>query len=195
MSAFANSIVNNGSINATGFGFRGGTVINVNQAINTLFFDYVTNNLAVGAEKGESIVGFRTDLDALGGRYGRGAIANGGGGGMTHNSAGGGGSNGGVPANWFRGAGVMNDFGGTCGTPGAWAVDPAYIANGNALTNSSGGGQGGYSYSDGNQDACLLGPSYPANYISAGVPAANVLNTAWAGDWRQANGGDRKSVV
>ncbi|WP_269221602.1 Ig-like domain-containing protein [Flavobacterium sp. IMCC34518] len=188
----ANTIVNNGSINANDAGFRGGTIENSSAGQGTGFnTQFVTNNPALSAEKGESIAGYRTDYDLINGRYGRGSAANGGGGGNSHNAGGGGGSNGGVLANWFRGAGVMNDFGGTCGTPGAWTLDPNYIANGNALTNSSGGGSGGYSFASSSQDACLIGPSYPAGFISAGVPAANVLNsgTSWGGDNRDAVGG------
>ncbi len=187
----ANNVVNNGSINANDAGFRGGTIENTTSAQGDIFYtDFRTNNLALSAEKGESIAGYRDDYDNLyNGRYGRGSAANGGGGGNAHNAGGGGGANGGNLANWFRGAGVMNDFGGTCGTPGAWALDPNYIANGNALTNSSGGGSGGYSFAGADLNACSVGPSYPAGFISAGVPAANVLRTGWGGDNRDAVGG------
>ncbi|MDR7211015.1 putative repeat protein (TIGR01451 family), partial [Flavobacterium piscis] len=186
----ADNIVNNGSINANDAGFRGGTRENTTSPQGATFYtDFRTTNAALSAEKGEGIAGYREDYDtSFGGRYGRGAAANAGGGGNAHNSGGGGGANGGDPLNWFRGAGVMNDFG-TCGTPGAWALDPNYIANGNSLTNSSGGGSGGYTYSASNLDACTVGPSYPAGFISAGVPAAAVSNTLWGGDFRDAVGG------
>jgi uncharacterized repeat protein (TIGR01451 family) len=189
--ALAANIVNNGSINANSAGFRGGTIENSsNYNATTFYTDYRSPDPLISAEKGESIAGYRDDYDNLfRGRYGRGAAANGGGGGNSHNSGGGGGANGGNLANWFRGAGVMNDFGGTCGTPGAWALDPNYIANGNALANSAGGGSGGYTYNANDADACTTGPSYPANFISPGVPAADVLATAWGGDNRQALGG------
>ncbi|MBI1194089.1 MAG: tandem-95 repeat protein, partial [Bacteroidetes bacterium] len=190
VAATANNLVNNGLVAANSAGFRGGTLENnTSGAGNSFYSDFVTNSSNLSAEKGESIAGFQTEYDLLGGRYGRGAPANGGGGGNAHNAAGGGGANGGLPSNWVRGAGVMNDFGGTCGNPGAWALDPEYIANGNALTNSAGGGKGGYTYASSNQNACVLGPSYPANFISAGVPASNVLNTAWNGDQRDVAGG------
>ncbi|WP_143155040.1 Ig-like domain-containing protein [Flavobacterium chilense] len=185
----ANSIVNNGSINANEAGFRGGTIENNTSAAGATFYtDFRTTDPALSAEKGESIAGYRTDYDVTGGRYGRGAAANGGGGGNAHNAGGGGGANGGIAANWFRGAGVMNDFG-SCVAPGAWALDPNYKANGNALTNSSGGGSGGYTYSSANLDACTVGPSYPKDFISTGVPAADVLNATWGGDDRDAMGG------
>jgi hypothetical protein len=189
VSIIANSIVNNGSINANAAGFRGGTILNGSAPYGDGYYpDFFYNVTMRGGEKGESIAGYRPDYDLLGGRYGRGAPANGGGGGNGHNCGGGGGANGGNASNWFRGAGVMNDFG-TCGSPGAWTLDPNYIANGNALTNSTGGGQGGYSYSANNANACSNGPSYPIDFITTGSPATNVLTTAWGGDQRKAFGG------
>ena len=185
----ATNLVNNGLIHANNAGFRGGTIDNDTSAVGASFQQNFFSNLTTsGAEKGESIAGFNIDYDALGGRYGRGAAANGGGGGNGHNAGGGGGANGGNPLNWFRGAGIMNDFGG-CGSPGAWVLDPAYIANGNALTNSSGGGRGGYSYGSVNIDACVSGPSYPANFIAPGIPATDVVVSGWGGDRRDAIGG------
>ncbi|WP_196890102.1 DUF6923 family protein, partial [Aureivirga sp. CE67] len=189
----AESLVNNGKVHADFSGFRGGTRENNSNgsgvAFNTIFR---TTNSYESAEKGEGIAGYRDDYDGLGGRYGRGAAANGGGGGNSHNAGGGGGANGGVPANWFRGSGVMNDFSGesgACGTPGAWALDPEYIAFG-GLTNSSGGGRGGYTYSSSNSaDPCVLGPSYGAGYIGANNPVNQVHNTGWAGNQRKALGG------
>jgi len=186
---FANNVINNGSINANNAGFRGGTIDNLTSAASAAFVSSFFSSLQQdGAEKGESIAGYRTDYDILGGRYGRGAAANGGGGGNGHNAGGGGGANGGNPADWFRGAGVMNDFG-DCGSPGAWIFDPNFIANSNALTSSSGGGHGGYTYSANNLDACTVGPSYPANFIAPGIPAANLVNSTWGGDSRDALGG------
>lgn len=108
----ANTIINNGSINANAAGFRGGTRDNNTTGPDANFYtDFVTQSDALSAEKGESIAGYRVDYDALGGRYGRGAAANGGGGGNAHNAGGGGGANGGNLANWFRGAGVMQSSG------------------------------------------------------------------------------------
>lgn len=185
-SFFANTLVNNGSINANKAGFRGGTRDNNTSPPGGFYTAYVTTNDALSAEKGESIAGYRPDYDLIGGRYGRGAAANGGGGGNAHNAGGGGGANGGNLANWFRGAGVMQSSG-SCGTT-AWTLDPDYKGNGNALTTSSGGGRGGYTFGNQNLDACTNGPSYPAGSISAGNPAANVT-VAWGGDLRDAVGG------
>lgn len=183
------NIINNGNINANSAGFRGGTRENATlPSADSFYPDFVTTFANRSAEKGESVAGYRTDYDVLGGRYGRGAAANGGGGGNTHNAGGGGGANGGAPANWFRGAGVMNDFG-TCGSPGAWALDPEYLANANALTISSGGGKGGYTFGANNVDACIAGPSYPANFITSGNPATDVNSTTWGGNQRKALGG------
>lgn len=186
----ADNIVNNGSINANFAGFRGGTFFNGSPPSGAVFYDdFFYSSTFNAGEKGEGIAGYRPDYDAMGGRYGRGAPANAGGGGNGHNAGGGGGANGGDPAGWYRGAGVMNDFGGTCGSPGAWALDPNYIANGNALTNSTGGGHGGYTFSSSNANACTQGPSYPANFVSAGVPLTDNRVTAWGGDLRKALGG------
>ena len=185
-SFLANNLVNNGSISALKAGFRGGTRDNVTSGIGGFYTEYVTTSDALSAEKGESIAGYRPDYDAIGGRYGRGAAANGGGGGNAHNAGGGGGANGGNLANWFRGAGVMQSSG-TCGFF-AWTLDPDYIAYGNAITTSSGGGKGGYSYGANNLDACTQGPSYPAGAIGPGNPATN-LTVAWGGNNRVAVGG------
>ncbi|WP_299611098.1 SdrD B-like domain-containing protein, partial [uncultured Aquimarina sp.] len=167
----ATTININGDIDASGLGFRGGQVDNTTSTNGaTVVSDFVFSVAGNGAEKGESIVGYQTDYDALGGRYGRGAPANGGGGGNSHNSAGGGGSNGNNGNIWFNGAGVMCTG---CTGSAAWTLDPDYIANGNALTTSSGGGRGGYSFGSSNQNALTLGPG----------------NSAWGGDHRDAVGG------
>ncbi|MBS1789327.1 MAG: DUF11 domain-containing protein [Acidobacteria bacterium] len=55
----------------------------------------------------------------------------------------------------------------------AWTLDPGYIANGNKLTDSSGGGRGGYSYAINNQDALVKGPG----------------DCLWGGDCRREVGG------
>ncbi|MCU0439968.1 MAG: Ig-like domain-containing protein [Raineya sp.] len=164
---YAQNIVLDGSINVSNLGFRGGVLENTsanNQA------NFVSTNANAGGEKGESIAGFQTEYNALGGRFGRGAPANGGGGGNGNNAGGGGGANAGVPADWFRGTGVMCN---ACTGNSAWTLDPDYIANGNALTNSSGGGRGGHTVSTSNQNALTLAPG----------------GAAWAGDLRRARGG------
>jgi uncharacterized repeat protein (TIGR01451 family) len=81
----------NGSINADNLGFRGGAIDNVTTAAGTDVPAYVATTTADGAEKGEGIAGSQTIYDGLGGRYNRGAPANGGGGGNAHNAGGGGG--------------------------------------------------------------------------------------------------------
>ena len=155
----------NGSISASGAGFRGGALDNSSNLPGSK--TYRSTNAGDGAEKGEGIAGFQVDYDNAQGRYGRGAPANGGGGGTSHNAAGGGGANGNNGNSW-TGQGVMPS------TPlAAWALDPGYIANGNQLTNSSGGGRGGYTFSYADGDALTQGPG----------------NSVWAGDRRREVGG------
>lgn len=157
----------NGSVQANGAGFRGGPKSNNIPSYGQTL--YRTTNSTLGGPKGESIVGSWIEYDALNGRYGRGAPANGGGGGNGHDTGGGGGANG-NNGNSYNGAGVMSasDVGAA-----AWALDSDYAANGNARTNSSGGGRGGYSSSTTNQNALTTGPG----------------NGSWGGDLRRQAGG------
>jgi gliding motility-associated-like protein len=164
---YAENLQLNGNINVSHLGFRGGALDNSTANNQTIYF---SPNATAGAEKGESIAGYQTEYTALGGRFGRGAPANGGGGGNGNNAGGGGGANGGTPTNWFRGAGVMCS---ACVGSAAWSLDPDYIANGNALTNSSGGGRGGYTTSTSNQNALVVAPG----------------TTSWASDNRRPHGG------
>ncbi len=158
----------NGTIHATSFGFRpGATEQNTSPAGGGLVASFVSANSYDGGEKGESIAGF--GIEYTNGQYNRGAPANGGGGGNGHNAGGGGGSNGTNGTPW-NGQGVMCS---TCPGAAAWALDPYVIANGNALTNSSGGGRGGYSYGSSNQNALTVAPS----------------NSNWGGDYRDPVGG------
>ena len=46
---------------------------------------------------------------------------------------------------------------GTFPGAGSWRLDPGYIANGNARTNSPGGGRGGYTYSANHRNAVTRG--------------------------------------
>jgi len=163
----AGNAVINGDVNLTGRGFRGGLAPLTGQPIDRS--EYVTNTPDYGAEKGEGIVGYQQAYDLLGGRYGRGAAANAGGGGTAHNAGGGGGANGDNGAGW-TGQGVMD--GTTIGAK-AWEKDPGYVANGNRLTTSAGGGRGGYTYAFKNANAIDSGPG----------------DTAWMGDNRRAVGG------
>ncbi|MEJ1239811.1 Ig-like domain-containing protein, partial [Chryseolinea sp. T2] len=166
------TLTNNGTLTAEAFGFRGGKRDNLtSNADNTVVTLYRSPNPDRGAEKGEGIVGYQADYDAvgMGGRYGRGAPANGGGGGNGHNAAGGGGANGDNGRPW-TGAGVMDPN--PLYLP-AWSLDPDFISNGNALTNSSGGGRGGYTYGSSNANAFVNPPG----------------DAAWGGDQRDPVGG------
>jgi uncharacterized repeat protein (TIGR01451 family) len=158
-----------GDISANGQGFRGGALDPDSSDSASLVSIFTSNNSMFGGEKGESIVGNAATYATLGGRYGRGAPANGGGGGNGHNAGGGGGANG-FNGNPWSGQGVMS---GSVTGAAAWALDPAYIANGNARTDSSGGGRGGYTYSSTNQNALTLAPS----------------DATWGGNNRQPVGG------
>lgn len=164
---YAENLQLDGNIETSALGFRGGALDNSAANNQTAYFSSSAN---AGAEKGESIAGYQTEYNALGGRFGRGAPANGGGGGNGNNAGGGGGANGGSPANWFQGAGGMCT---ACPGSTAWTLDPDYIANGNALTTSAGGGRGGYTVSTSNQNALTTAPGA----------------AAWASDRRRPHGG------
>ncbi|MGH9847220.1 MAG: hypothetical protein ACREEM_51650, partial [Blastocatellia bacterium] len=157
----------NGAVDASGLGFRGGALSNAGGG--GLRSDYRSTQQDFGAEKGEGIAGYQMEYDAFGGRYARGAAANAGGGGTAHNSGGGGGANGANGKTW-NGQGIMD---GAATGAMAWQLDPAYITNGNALTDSSGGGRGGYSYAVVNGNALTQGPG----------------NEVWQADRRREVGG------
>lgn len=144
----------NGTIDVTGKGFRGGAIevgVGTNDNVAT-FHSLVDRD---GGLKGESVVGNKAEYTAYGGSYGRGAIGNGGGGGNGHNSAGGGG------ANAFD---MFNTPWSGLGNPDPkydqyWAVETPF---GNATNiggiaghKSSGGGRGGYSWSNQNRDPII----------------------------------------
>ncbi|MGE0126744.1 MAG: DUF11 domain-containing protein [Blastocatellales bacterium] len=163
-----NNTIINGVIDVSGLGYRGGEL----SAAGGGGFrsDYVTTQQDFGAEKGESFAGYKMDYDLNGGgRYGRGAPANGGGGGTAHNSGGGGGGNGNNGKAW-NGQGVMDS--GAVGAA-AWNLDPGYENNGNQLTDSAGGGRGGYSFGNNNGDALNHKPG----------------DSIWGGDFRREVGG------
>lgn len=141
----------NGAINADGRGFRGGAVDNASQGAGTDVSAFLSTAQADGAEKGEGIAGSQSTYDTLGGRYGRGAPANGGGGGNSHNSGGGGGANGGSTVGW-NGQGRPDTA--VAGWVTAWNIDGTL----NSTTNSPGGGRGGYTYAASNQDAITQAP-------------------------------------
>jgi len=152
-----------GSIWVTGKGFRGG------QLDNDFFwggYAWAALNSIEGAEKGEGILGYQSEYNSIGGRYCRGAAANAGGGGNTHNSGGGGGANGGNPALW-SGKGNPDISNGTW--VNIWNLEEPNFAN----HTSSGGGRGGYSFSNSNQNAATAAPG----------------NSSWGGDQRRNIGG------
>ena len=156
----------NGTVSATGLGFRGGVIDNSSTDAGTVVAGYRGPDAAFGAEKGESIVGYQADYDNLNGRYGRGAAANGGGGGNSHNAGGGGGAN--VGTGPYTGTGNP-DRGTNNAYDAAWNLEgPGY-----ALSASSGGGRGGYTYSNQDRDALTISPG----------------NTTWGGNYRQNVGG------
>lgn len=159
----------NGTLHANGAGFRGGAVDLTSTPSADDNQTWRSTDPDDGAEKGESVAGDAADYDAAGGRYGRAAAANGGGGGTAHNGGGGGGANASNGQPW-TGQGVMDPAGGGAI---AWTLDPAWAANGNSLSNSSGGGRGGYTYSDSDEDALTVPPGDPA----------------WEGNQRRERGG------
>lgn len=164
------AIVINGTIDASGLGFRGGLLKQTSTCCpqgtgNALLF--ATTNNSLGAAKGEGIGGDTTAYDGLGGRYGRGPAANGGGGGNIHNTGGGGGSNGDNGVAW-NGLGIPDTI-----TVSNWkqAWD---LEGGNFHTNvSSGGGRGGYSYANSNASPLTVAPG----------------SNSWTNDYRSNIGG------
>jgi hypothetical protein len=157
----------NGTITATSRGFRGGSFDNNSQAPGNNVSIWYSNSDADGGNKGESIAGYEAnEYQSIGFRYGRGAIANGGGGGNAHNAGGGGGANAGVVANW-NGRGNPDLSGLNYSL--AWNLEsPSFSAN-----TSSGGGRGGYTYSDVDRNALMTAPG----------------NGSWGGNNRRNYGG------
>jgi len=160
-----NTIINSGgSMDVSGKGFRGGLLLD-----NAAWWgvgNYVSPQNDYGAEKGEGIAGNQANYDGMGGRYSKGAPANGGGGANSHNAGGGGGANGGMPASWTgRGNPDVSN--------GAWASAWNLEYSGFAASTSSGGGKGGYTFSASNQNALVTGPG----------------SSAWGGDQRANQGG------
>jgi hypothetical protein len=150
----------NGDVDAGARGFRGGTV---SANGTTPHSGYRSAAVGDGARKGESIAGLWSALP--GGAFGRGAPANGGGGGNAEDAGGGGG------ANAWNGI-VWNGQGNPDPNPAyaaAWNLDPSL----NAATTSSGGGRGGYSFSDTDRNALAEAPGNPI----------------WGGDDRREVGG------
>ncbi len=156
-----------GVIDASAIGFRGGNYDNnTSNDFANPHTEYVSPNSSLGGEKGEGVAGYYAEYDANGGRYSRGAPANGGGGGNAHNAGGGGGANGGDLSLW---TGKGNPDISTASWISAWNLEGAAFAN----SSSSGGGRGGYTYASSTQDPLIIGPS----------------NNLWGGDHRKNVGG------
>ncbi|MEZ4805261.1 MAG: T9SS type A sorting domain-containing protein [Bacteroidia bacterium] len=161
-----NNATINGTITASGRGFRGGAFENNTQAASSNITIWRSTDDRDGGNKGEGIAGFETEYDAIGGRFGRGAPANGGGGGNSHNAGGGGGANAG-DINLWNGLGNPDNSGSNWWR--AWNLE-----GGSFSTNtSSGGGRGGYTYGRSNQNAITVAPG----------------NSSWSGNDRLNVGG------
>jgi hypothetical protein len=158
------AVIINGSVSVQGQGFRGGVAATALASAGVT--NYVSGGTNFGGDKGESIAGFQTDYNAFGGRYARGAPANGGGGGNSVNAGGGGGSNAGTLVG-YTGTGIPDNSG--AGWSTAWNLE----APGFSSSSSPGGGRGGYSRSVNDADALTAAPG----------------NTLWGGDNRNNTGG------
>lgn len=127
-----------------------------------------SSNSQEGARKGEGIGGYVTEYDLIYSGYGRGAPGNGGGGGGYQNCGGGGGCNVGVGS--YTGKGVPS----TTFANSVWNLESAGFGG----SSSPGGGRGGYSVSNSNQNASTAGPNNTA-----------WCNTSTSSDARKENGG------
>ncbi len=139
-----------GAISATAQGFRGGLVANSGSVQVTDTF--AATDIGYGAQKGEGIAGFQADYTAYGGMYGRGAPANGGGGGDTWNCGGGGGANAGDTSSWTGNGNT--DITSNPNYEEAWNLEYPGFSN----STSSGGGRGGYSSANNQNDPFTDGP-------------------------------------
>lgn len=155
----------NGTITATGNGFRGGALdpgsITASGSPTTVRPLGSFDNLE-GSEKGEGVGGFYAEYDALFSRYGIGAPANGGGGGGYQNAGGGGGCN-------VTVGGTYTAKGTPIGFSAVWDLESPGFGG----STSAGGGRGGYALSESDQNELVLGPA----------------NAAWGGDDRKIAGG------
>ncbi len=153
----------NGTVTATGLGFRGGIAANNSNYGGGRFVD-LGGGADEGGLKGESIAGYTLDLATnFNGAYAKGAPANGGGGGNSHNAGGGGGANAGNINGWF-GSGVINP---------SYTLAYSLEYPGRHLVVSSGGGKGGYAFSSANLNPNTNPPG----------------SASWGGDSRRNHGG------
>jgi gliding motility-associated-like protein len=157
------NVVINGQIAVNAKGFRGGATDNQTTPGSG---DVASNSGVFGANRGEGIAGFGTDLDYVGGRFGKGTAANSGGGGTAQNAGGGGGANGGNILNW-------NAYGIPDLTNASWTAAWNLLFPNFSNNNSSGGGLGGYSASTTQLNPLTNGPN----------------NYNWSGDGRRNQGG------
>lgn len=141
------NITSSGSIEVSALGFRGG----ISEITNSYWGggQFGSNDHLEGGAKGESIVGYIPEYNAINAERAQGAPANGGGGGDGHNSGGGGGSNGGDISNYQNGVGVPDAAYNT-----AWSLETPSISG----IVSAGGGKGGYTFSGNNQNPLTLPP-------------------------------------
>ena len=173
------------SVDVSGKGFRGGSVLNAQSILysTNTGASFGTSSANNGAHKGESIAGDTNVYKQINwiANYSssplatcKGNVANGGGGGNANNCGGGGGSNGGVIANWN---GMGNADNSTANNISAWAQESTTPVNGSFRpTTSAGGGRGGYAFSGNNADPTTAGNGPNSNAI-------------WAGDSRHNDGG------
>lgn len=150
------------SLDASGKGFRGGATESYLGSVfgGQKWGSSVANQ---GAYKGESIAGDTGVYRQFSSVFGRGALANGGGGGTSHNSGGGGGANGGNTATY-------NGYGNPAAAyTAAWNNESA----GFSANTSSGGGKGGYTFSNSSQN----------------VSTRALGATQWGGDYHRNMGG------
>ncbi len=140
-----------GSIDVSGLGFRGGSVAGNNGSTDFNINWHAGTTQDKGGAKGEGVVGDWADYDLVGGRYAKGAIGNGGGGGSAHNAGGGGGANASNGTYAWSGLGIPDFV--PAGWVGAWALEGITVGD-----ESSGGGRGGYAWSQNNQNPLLVGP-------------------------------------
>ena len=158
-------ISSGGSINVSGKGFRRGGDYPDNQSTSGAN-EYASKNATYGAEKGEGIIGYQLEYNIYGGMFCKASPGNGGGGGSSHNGGGGGGANAGDTSLWKAHGNPDN-------TPAGWTTAWNLQWPGFATSTSSGGGQGGYSFSNSNRDATTTPPG----------------NATWGGENRQVRGG------
>ncbi|HOY30591.1 MAG TPA: gliding motility-associated C-terminal domain-containing protein [Bacteroidales bacterium] len=160
------NVINNGTVNVSGKGFRGGITSPQYANPPLVLYHYASLDVNYGGQKGEGIA---ENGVVWTGYNCKGAPANGGGGGNSHNSGGGGGSN--VSSNLnYNGCGFP-DTTTDASYKTAWDLEnpplltiPGYtVFHKNA---SYGGGRGGYSFSSTKQNPLVEGPG---NYSWGGV--------------------------